>query len=586
MISFNSSLLSSTSRLAFYTTVLICTLNCHQLRADVRLPAIIGDHMVLQRDNGAPIWGWADAGETVTVSAGNDKATTTTGPNGKWSVKLTKLVASSKPIEVTITGKNTITLRDVLVGDVWVCSGQSNMELGSGFILPKKELAEANHPTIRLFTVPRWVAPSPADDIAPTPDNTPMIGKWQVCTPETLGKNGEWAGFSAVAFLFGRDIQSVTNQPVGLIETCWGGTRIHSWMSLKMLETMPEKVSAARGAKNFRDHYDEIKRTYETVTLPQWKETLAKWTEDSKPAFAAYEQAQKDWIQQAAEAKTQNKPAPPRPRGPQPPREPVDPIHNNQTSAALFNGMVSPIIPYGIKGVIWYQGESNSNEPIPYRAEVPALIKDWRGHWNQGDFPFLLVQLPNYMQRKPEPSDSPWTRTREAQAKALELPNTGLAITLDVGDAGNIHPPDKWDVAHRLALTAQRVAYGRTDIVTSGPTYKSLKIEGNKIRITFENIGSGLVIGNPPERFFTSQNKTVPQTTATEIKGFAIAGPDQKYVWAKASIEGNEIVIVNDAVSNPVTVRYAWADNPDCNLYNKEGLPAAPFRTDDFPLPK
>jgi sialate O-acetylesterase len=264
----------------------------------------------------------------------------------------------------------------------------------------------------------------------------------------------------------------------------------------------------------------------------------------------------------------------------------VNPLTNNQTSAALFNGMISPLVPYGIKGVIWYQGESNGNEPIPYRAEVPGLIKDWRSHWNQGDFPFLLVQLPNYMQRQANPSDSNWVRTREAQTKALDLPNTGLAVTLDIGDAGNIHPPDKWDVAHRLALQAQRVAYGQTAGVYAGPTFKSLKVEGDSVRISFDNVGTGLVTGNPPARFFTCQKKPVPQAPAAELKGFAVAGADQKYYWAQASIIGNEVFVKSTAVPNPATVRYAWADNPDCNLYNREGLPAAPFRTDDYPLGK
>jgi sialate O-acetylesterase len=328
--------------------------------AEVKLPAIFGDHMVLQRDAGVPVWGWAAPGEAVTVVAGQERATATAGQDGKWAVKLTRLAASDKPIEIVISGRNTITLHDVLVGDVWVCSGQSNMELGSGFILPKDEVAKANHPQIRLFTVPKWVAPVPESDIAPAPESTPMLGKWQVCTPETLSKNGEWAGFSAVAYLFGRDIHDFTHQPVGLIESCWGGTRIHSWISLATLQTMPQKVSASKGAANFRDHYDEIKTTYENVTLPQWNATLAKWNEDNKAALDAFAEAQKEWGKQTHEAAAQKQPAPPKPRGPKPPRAPVDPIHNNQTSCALFNGMIAPLVPFGIKGVIWYQGEANA----------------------------------------------------------------------------------------------------------------------------------------------------------------------------------------------------------------------------------
>ena len=556
-----------------------------RLWAEVKLPAIFGDHMVLQRDGSAPVWGWAAPGEAVTVAAGQERVTATAGQDGKWAVKLTRLAASEKPIEIVISGKNTITLHDVLVGDVWVCSGQSNMELGSGFILPKDEVAGANHPQIRLFTVPKWVAPVPESDIAPAPEAAPLLGHWQICTPETLTKNGEWAGFSAVAYLFGRDIHDFTHQPVGLIESCWGGTRIHSWTSLATLQTMPQKVSASRGAANFRDHYDEIKATYENVTLPQWNATLAKWNEDNKAALDAFAAAQKQWGQLAHEAAAQKQPAPPKPRGPKPPRAPVDPIHNNQTSCALFNGMIAPLIPFGIKGVIWYQGEANTLEPAVYRAEIPALITDWRKHWGQGDFPFLLVQLPNFNARRPDPADSSWAATREAQDQALTLPNTGLAVTVDVGEAGNIHPPDKFDVSQRLASAAQHVAYGQPGDAGLSPRYKSCKIEGNKVRITFDHAGSGLAIGAAPAHFWTCERRA-PAPAASELQGFAIAGADHKFVWAHATIDGDTVVVQSENVPNPVAVRYAWADNPECNLYSKEGLPASPFRTDDFAMGK
>ena len=335
--------------------------------------------------------------------------------------------------------------------------------------------------------------------------------------------------------MFGRDIHDFTHQPVGLIESCWGGTRIHSWISLETLATMPEKVSATRGAVNFRDHYDEIKHTYETVTLPQWKATLEKWNQDNKAALDAFAAEQKQWGQLAREAAAQKMPAPPKPRGPKPPREPVDPIHNNQTSCALFNGMIASIIPYGIKGAIWYQGESNALEPIPYRAEVPALINDWRKHWGQGDFSFLLVQLPNFMASKPEPGESSWAATREAQDKALALPNTGVAVTIDVGEAGNIHPSDKADVSHRLALAARQVAYGQKEDTGLSPLYKSFKIEGNKVRITFDHAGVGLAIGTPPRSYFwISRKETRWRPRPLELQGFAVAGADHKFVWATA----------------------------------------------------
>lgn len=543
------------------------------------MPAIFGDHMVLQRDITVPFWGSADPGESVTVTAGSAKATATAGPDGQWSVKLAGLPASSNPIEVTVAGKNTLAFKDVLVGDVWVCSGQSNMEFGIKAFMAKDELEKAGEPQIRLFSVPKLVAPAPSKDIGPAPANVPDLGKWMVCTPENLVKSGEWSGFPAVGYYFGREIQSFTKQPVGLIGSCWGGTRINSWTSLEALQSNPAMVSHAKAAADFRDNYDKIKETYETVTLPQWNVTLAKWKEENKAALDTFEQEQKQWGQKAREAAAAGQPAPPRPVAPKPPREPVDPIHSNQNSAALFNGMIAPLIPYGIKGVAWYQGESNGDQPAFYRIALPLLINDWRKNWGQGDFPFLIVQLPNFMQRKAEPSASNWAGVREAQANALTLPNTGMAVTIDIGDAGNIHPPDKFDVGQRLALVAQHVAYGRKDGVHTGPTFKSSAVEGNKIRIAYENTGSGLVIGKAPDHFYATLKNPVPPDLS-KLEGFAVAGADNKFVWANAVIDGDTVVVGSDAVPSPVSVRYAWADNPSCNLYNKEGLPAAPFRTD------
>lgn len=452
--------------------------------------------------------------------------------------------------------------------------------------MPREEIAKSDHPGIRLFTVPKWVSPAPADEIAPAPQNAPMLGKWHVCTPDTVAKNGEWSGFSAVAFLFGREIQQFTGSPVGLISTNWGGTRIHSWISLKTLETMPQKVSAARKAAEFRDHYADIKSNWETKVWPEYQATLAKWKEENQDAIAAHAQAEKEWRELSRLATAEKRPAPPRPKAPQQPREPRNPLTDNQTSCALFNGMINPIVPYGIKGAIWYQGESNATEPLVYKAEMPALINDWRTQWAQGDFPFLIVQLPNFGQRQKEPQESPWAATREAQAGTLTLPSTGYAVTLDIGDAHDIHPRDKQDVAIRLGLIARKVAYGQTEGVFSGPTFKSATPEGSKIRVSFDSIGGGLTIGRAPDQFFISQKQPIPTTTATELEGFAIAGADQKFVWAKATIDGDTIVVESDAVPNPIAVRYGWADNPACNLYNKEGLPAAPFRTDSFAFGK
>jgi sialate O-acetylesterase len=546
------------------------------------MPAIFGDHMVLQRDGMVPLWGTADPGETVTVTAGAAKGTATADTAGKWVVKLSNLPASTTPIDVTVAGKNTLTFHDVLVGDVWVCSGQSNMEFGIKAFMKKEDLEKTANPLIRLFMVPKLVAPNPAGDIGPAPAMAPKIGHWMVCSPETLAQGGEWSGFPAVAYYFGREVQAFTNQPVGLIGSCWGGTRINSWTSLEALQSNPAMASLAKGAADFRDHYDQIKTTYETTTLPQWNATLAKWNEDNKAALDAYTQAQKEWGEAAKTAAANHQPAPPRPVPPKPPRGPVDPVHSNQTSTGLYNGMIAPLIPYGIKGVVWYQGEANGDQPDFYRIALPLLINDWRKNWNQGDFPFLVVQLPNFMQRKPAPSESTWAGVREAQADALSLPNTGVAVTIDLGEAGNIHPADKQDVGQRLGLVARHVAYGQKDDVYTGPTFKSSAVEGNKIRLTFDNVGGGLVIGKAPDYFY-SVEKNPPAPELSKLEGFAIAGADGKYVWANATIDGSTVVVSADEVTAPVNVRYAWADNPACNLYNKEGLPAAPFRTDTPP---
>jgi len=558
---------------------------CGHLSADVTMPAIFGDHMVLQRDITANIWGWAAPGETVTVTAGQDHASATAGKDGKWMVKLAKLAASSKPIEITVAGKNRITIHDVLVGDVWVCSGQSNMELGSKAVMSAEEFSKAGNPQIRLFSVPKYIAPAPAKDIATAPQGFPLLGTWQVCTPDMLSKTGEWSGFPAVGYYFGSEIQKYTQQPVGLIGSCWGGTRINCWTSLQTLQSVPAMASMASGAAKFRDQYKELEDHYLNIEMPKWKADMEKWQQDNKAVIDKYNEDYKAWEEANKAAKAERKPGPPRPRAPIGPKEPRDPIHNNQTSAALFNGMIAPLIPFGIKGAVWYQGESNADNPAFYKIALPALINDWRTQWGQGNFPFMIVQLPNFGNPKPEPSESYWAGTREAQANALTVPDTGLAVTIDLAAGGNLHPPDKLDVGRRLALAAERVAYGQQNIVSSGPVYKSFKVEGNKIRITFDDIGSGLVLGNPPEHFFTSQRKTAP-AVPSELKGFAIAGTDHKFVWANATIEGNSVVVSSDKVANPVAVRYAWADNPLCDLYNKEGLPAMPFRTDDFPAGK
>jgi len=488
--------------------------------ADVKLPAVIGDNMVLQRGGSTPIWGWADAGEKVTVAATwGGKAEATADQDGKWMVKV-ELPTSAGPFEITIAGKNTITLKNVLVGEVWVCSGQSNMEFSVRQAVDSNaEIASANYPQIRLFTVTKKVADKPESDCA---------GKWQECNPQTV-----W-GFSAVGYFFGRYLHKELNAPIGLINTSWGGTPAEAWMSRQFLESDA-------------DFKPILERGEEAITkYPILKEK--------------YEQEMKKFDETAAQLKAEGKKVPRRPQiGP-----PIGPGHPNLPTG-LYNGMLAPLMPYGIRGAIWYQGESNADRAYQYRKLFPAMIKCWRSNWAQGDFPFLFVQLANYMHTVAEPNESEWAELREAQLMTLAEPNTGMAVIIDIGEANDIHPRNKQDVGKRLALWALAKTYGK-DVVYSGPTYQLMAVEGNKAVLHFQNVGGGLVAKR-----------------GEKLEGFAIAGADHKFFLADAKIEGDTVVVSSPQVAEPVAVRYAWANNPACNLYNKEGLPATPFRTDDWP---
>ncbi len=477
-----------------------------EARAELKLHALFGDHMVLQQGIAAPVWGTAGPGEEITVAVLDQKKTARAGADGRWTVKLDPLKAGG-PLELTVAGKTTVTLEDVLVGEVWVASGQSNMQWSvkqSGN--PDQEIAAADHPKLRLFHVPRVPADQPARDVN---------AKWEVCSPQSV------AGFSAVAYYFGRELRKSLDVPIGLIHTSWGGTAAELWTSRRVFE-------GHEGLKDYVVFYQKRRETHAAQ--------VAKLKEDSE------------------KAKAEGKPAP-------------KALGNFMDASCLYNGMIAPLIPYGIKGAIWYQGESNAGNAAGYRTLFPAMIKNWRDDWGQGDFPFLFVQLANFMARKPEPSESNWAELREAQTRTLSLPNTGMAVIIDIGDAKDIHPKNKQDVGKRLALWAQAKVYGK-DVVPSGPLYESMKVDGSRARISFKHAGSGL------------------EARGGKLAGFAVAGEDRKFVWAEASIEGDEVVVSSPAVRAPVAVRYAWADNPDCNLYNKEGLPASPFRTDDWARPK
>ena len=526
--------------------------------AAVKMPAIFGDHMVLQRDGAVPVWGWAEPGEAITVTAGGAVARATAGPDGKWMAKLPSLTRSETPIEVAVAGKsNTLTFHDVLVGDVWLCSGQSNMEFNTGRASNAAEaLPKADHPEIRFFLVAnRAVRFNPQDDCQ---------GKWEVCTPATAKK------FSAVGYFFADQIAAAEKTPVGLIGSYVPGSAAPPWISVEPLLADPElEKKYARGYEKLSANFDALK-----IAHDQWQKDFG---DDYTKALGHYYPLRNKAKQEGLPEPTPPpKPAVPEPFFPKPP-------------SFFYNGMIAPVIPYALKGVLWYQGESNAGDEL-YSKLFSALIRDWRSRWGQGDFPFLFVQLPNYGLRTNEPAqkqdgrDSGWVVVREAQLATLKtVPATGMAVTIDVGDGANLHPLNKIDVANRLARIARHVAYGE-DLVFSGPIYDSFTINGGKVVIKFKWTGTGLKMGAPPAP--ASLSGTIPVTTpamapASELKGFAIAGADKKFVWAKAAIESPDTVTVwSDEVKQPVAVRYGWAENPETNLYNSADLPASPFRTE------
>ena len=505
-----------TARAAAATWLLTLVLAATPLRADVKLSPLFGDHMVLQQGMAVPVWGMAAAGEEVTVSFGGQNVTATADDSGKWTAKLAALEASAKPAPLTVKGKNTITVNDVLVGEVWVCSGQSNMEWSvNASANPERERADAaNYPLVRMFTVEKTVAGKPL---------TTLKGSWDVAGPQTAGR------FSAVGYFFGRDLHKALNVPVGLIHTSWGGTPAESWTTAEALASNAD----------FKPIVD------------RWNQQFAQFGQQ----LGQLAQAITQWQASAGSAQT---PAPDAPL-------PQDPRSSPWRPTGLYNAMIAPVVPYGIKGAIWYQGESNAGRAYQYRKLLPAMIGSWRKAWGQGEFPFLIVSLANFTPVKSEPGDSEWAELREAQTMTANQPNNGQAITIDIGDAADIHPKNKQDVGKRLALVALANSY-RKDVPHAGPTYESMSVEGDMIKLKFKHTHGGLQArGGEP------------------LKGFAVAGEDRKWHWAEAKIDGQVGVVVrSDKVSKPVAVRYAWANNPVCNLYNKADLPAVPFRTDDW----
>ncbi len=641
---------------------------CFPARAQIDLPALFGDHMVLQREMPIPVWGTAAPNSGLQVSLAGQTVSTTADAAGAWSADLPPMPAGG-PYELVIMGTERRVLSDIMIGDVWLCSGQSNMAwpVKSGALQVKnaeQEVAAATWPGIRMLTVRREGSPIVREDIA--------TEGWQVCSPDTVG------AFSATGYFFARAIHQHTRVPIGMLNSSVGGTMAEAWTSKEGLQTLPEfgtlldeidrdptRIQAiaerfdeemaawkqavddadagyvdgkARWARPEFDDSDWAAITLptywedagypeldglmwhrRTVTIPEsWAgkelrirvgsvndrlrmwlngEEIVKWAANAQcetgfpipaglvqagPATIAarvYDMGNKGglygdpdnfWIRADGESISLAGPWQCRPgthgqKFPEIPRPPLMHPDNPNAPSRLFNAMIAPLTRVPIRGAIWYQGESNERRAYAYRGLFPTLIRDWRAHWGRGDFPFLFVQLPNYRARRQEPGEANWAEMREAQAMALALPNTGMAITVDLGEADNIHPANKQDVGARLALVARHVAYDE-DLAYSGPLFRGAAIEGERIRIQFDHVGRGLVAkGGEP------------------LRGFAIAGKDREFRWAQAEIDGDSVVVWRNDIARPVAVRYAWADNPDCNLHNAAGLPASPFRTDEWP---
>jgi sialate O-acetylesterase len=485
--------------------------------SDVTLPGIFGDGMVLQRDMKIPVWGNADPGEMVTVTLGGRSRRVKTEGDGTWMVRLKKMNAGG-PYEMAVTGANEIRFGDVMIGEVWVCAGQSNMNYRIGNLGDISErLADADNPWIRMISVDRKKHTEPQFD---------FIGEnagWIACTPETV------KGFSAVAYFFGRDLSRELDVPIGLINASWGGSQAEMW-------TPFEEIAANPALSPIIDRWEELH-------------------EDYPRAKAEYDKAFEAW----KKSQTDGKPVTKRPWAP-------PGSTRNNFPGGIYNAMLHPVIPYGIKGAIWYQGESNSQRGFQYRALFKTMITSWRDKWGQGTFPFLFVQLANWeTDTNPySPKDGGhWPELREAQLMALELPRTAMTVAIDLGEETDIHPKNKWDVGRRLALGAMNIAYGSKSEY-SGPLYRSVKFKKNIAVVRFRH-DDGL----------TAKGGT--------LEGFEIAGADKVFHPAEALVDGNSVIVSGADVSAPEAVRYAWDDYPRCNLYNSAGLPASPFRTDDWP---
>ena len=494
---------------------------------DVKTPAIFGSNMVLQRDHANPVWGWADMGEKVSVRIAGQTHDTQTDKDGNWRVTLKPLKATGKALTLAIKGKNELKYENVLVGEVWVCSGQSNMGMNVNRADDADlEMMSAKHPNLRIISVPQVGTQEPQKD---------FNGQWEAVTPDNAGD------FSAVGYFFGRQVHQVLDIPVGLIDNAWGGSACEAWIRRDLLE----KTAVAK------------------PYVDQWKKTEAEF--DPTQAMAEYEARMVKWKEKAKKLRAEKKGVPKQPR------KPRNPLTGQHRPANLYNGVLKPIIGFGIKGAIWYQGESNSARAKAYRTVFPLMIQNWRDEWKQGDFSFYWVQLADFRAENPEPEDDSWPELREAQTLTLDkLPNTGEAVIIDVGEGRDIHPRNKQIVARRLARLALAKDYG-LKIPHESPRFKSLEIQDGKAIVSFDKISGGLY-----------------SFDANAPKGFSICGEDKQFVWAEARIKGkSQVEVWAENVKKPIAVRYAWANNPVCTLYGRDGavtLPVTPFRTDDFPM--
>ncbi|HLV62164.1 sialate O-acetylesterase [Galbibacter sp.] len=626
----------------------ICSINAY---CQLELPKLISDGMVLQREIPLKIWGWSKSQDTIEIKFNNSNYQAIADNTGNWATTLPPIEAGG-PFQMTISSSDSsVTIEDILIGDVWLCSGQSNMEISLDRTSPiyPKEIKNANFNNIRYFEVPKTYN-------FKAPQKRIEGGQWTKTTPETVLK------FSAVAYFFAHEIHNSYNIPIGLINAALGGSPVNAWLSEKALKKFPE---AHKQYKIFQqDHYvDSIKLAdqkriqnwYQSVntrdrgTIDHWEAKnlhIENWDKIQMPGFwtTTYPELQQGvvWLRKEFEISkaSSGKEAklllgtivdadsvfingnyvghttyqyPPRRytiaknllkegintiaikvinergHGGFTPEKDYKIVVGNQEvdlkgtwrirqgakatplagqtfvrwePGGLYNAMIAPLLKYRIKGTLWYQGESDTDEPEKYQELFTTLIKTWREDWNQGEFPFLYVQLANFMKAKNQPSQSNWAALRDAQLQSLEVDNTAMAVAIDIGEWNDIHPLNKKDVGHRLALAAKHLAYGEKNIIYSGPQFKSQRIDGQKIILSFDHIGSGL-------------------TSKGRLKEFAIAGEDKKFVWAKAEIKGDKIEVWSPEITHPKYVRYAWADNPEhANLYNEQGLPASPFKTD------